>query len=182
MPTLYRIISYLRRARIHYYTLHEVLDTEELAPESTANNFFRRMRQRPELQVELRIFAKVLEAFGDRCTQATRENLLHHEDSAKALPPYSPFRWLSSADDEDNEPSEPFSDDIMLRLYCYPISERIILLFNGDYKTAGKAQDCPNVSSHFWFARRAATEMLVQRRDWSTRGDELLPEDLTLWV
>lgn len=178
MPTLYRIVSYLRRARIHYYTLHEVLDTEELAPESMANNFFRRMRQRPELKQELAIFAKVLQAFGDRCTSATREGLLHREDTAKALPPYSPFSWLGLADDED----EPLTDDIMLRLYCYPISERIILLFNGDYKTAQKVLDCPNVRPHFWFARAAADTMRKERSDWLTRGDELLPADYEVWL
>ena len=42
---------------------------------------------------------------------------------------------------------------IDLRLYCHWISHRIVLLYNGGIKTAANAQDCPNVSRHFYNAQ-----------------------------
>lgn len=36
-----------------------------------------------------------------------------------------------------------------LRLYCLKASPNVVFLFSGDIKTKRKAQDCPNVNSHF---------------------------------
>ena len=39
-----------------------------------------------------------------------------------------------------------------LRLYCLRANENVVFLFGGDIKTTAKAQDCPNVQSHFFLA------------------------------
>jgi hypothetical protein len=41
-----------------------------------------------------------------------------------------------------------------LRLYCLRANESVVFLFNGDIKTERKAQNCPNVKSHFKLANR----------------------------
>lgn len=41
-----------------------------------------------------------------------------------------------------------------LRLYCLRANEHVVFLFGGDIKTAEKAQDCPNVKSHFLLANQ----------------------------
>lgn len=39
-----------------------------------------------------------------------------------------------------------------LRLYCLRANESVVFLFNGGIKTKKRAQDCPNVSTHFKLA------------------------------
>ncbi len=46
-----------------------------------------------------------------------------------------------------------------LRLYCFRANEHVVFLFNGDLKTATRAQDCPNVKQHFRLAN-TLTELL----------------------
>lgn len=41
-----------------------------------------------------------------------------------------------------------------LRLYCMRVNESVVFLFNGDVKTARRAQDCPNVRYHFRVANK----------------------------
>jgi hypothetical protein len=43
-----------------------------------------------------------------------------------------------------------------LRLYCQVLSPRVVILFNGDFKTKGpiSAQQCPKVEPHFTKANR----------------------------
>lgn len=48
-----------------------------------------------------------------------------------------------------------------LRLYCLRANANVVFLFNGDIKTAKKAQDCPNVKSHFELAN-ALTKAIDQ--------------------
>jgi hypothetical protein len=51
-------------------------------------------------------------------------------------------------------PKGKYLDDaIDLRLYCHWVSKNVVILFNGGIKTSNNAQDCPNVSSHFYNAQ-----------------------------
>ena len=49
-----------------------------------------------------------------------------------------------------------------LRLYCFRASETVVFLFNGDIKTANRAQDCDNVRPHFRLANKL-TELLEEK-------------------
>lgn len=64
------------------------------------------------------------------------------EKSAQALPPY--VEHLSIAYKKN------------LRLYCYRISDHVVVLFNGGIKSKGikYAQKCPIVSTHFYTANK----------------------------
>jgi hypothetical protein len=67
-----------------------------------------------------------------------KEHYFKFEDSAGALPkvPYA----LMDAN----------KDDFGIRLYCKMVSEKIVVLFNGDIKTIqGGAVKCPRVGPHF---------------------------------
>ncbi|MCW3110574.1 MAG: hypothetical protein JWQ09_5080 [Segetibacter sp.] len=45
------------------------------------------------------------------------------------------------------------------RLYCLPINENIVILFNGCMKTNQKATQCQNCSSHFRTANRLSQKI-----------------------
>jgi hypothetical protein len=47
-----------------------------------------------------------------------------------------------------------------IRLYCYRVNKSIVVLFNGAIKIENKAQDCPNVSSHFHSANSIAKAII----------------------
>ncbi|HWK05943.1 MAG TPA: hypothetical protein VNS58_20020 [Puia sp.] len=52
-------------------------------------------------------------------------------------------------------------ENIDLRLYCHWVSKNVVILFNGGIKTANFAQDCPNVSYHFYNAQ-GWTKQLIE--------------------
>ncbi|MBC5841800.1 hypothetical protein H8R23_10320 [Flavobacterium sp. F-380] len=62
-----------------------------------------------------------------------------------------------------------------IRLYCLRANESVVFLFNGDIKTAKKAQDCPNVKKHFKLANQ-----LTKAIDSAFANKEILwNDDLT---
>lgn len=65
-----------------------------------------------------------------------------HEGAADGLPPQAKYLQI---DYEEN-----------LRLYCYRITDHIVILFNGGIKTKGieKSQDCEIVKQHFTLANK----------------------------
>lgn len=72
-----------------------------------------------------------------------------------------------------------------LRLYCLRANEHVVFLFNGDLKTAQKAQDCPNVNKHFKLANqitKALDEAFKQGEiKWNeTQSDIVFDSDLTI--
>lgn len=58
-----------------------------------------------------------------------------------------------------------------LRLYTFRANQNVVFLFNGDIKTAAKAQDCPNVKPHFILANliTKAIDLAFSNKDinWS---------------
>jgi len=64
-----------------------------------------------------------------------------------ALPPTGKEREPTYIEDGQTESNN-------LRLYCFRLNENVVVLYNGDLKTADKAQDCPNVKPHFLLANK----------------------------
>lgn len=66
-----------------------------------------------------------------------------------------------------------------LRLYCYVVSEHILILFNGDLKTKKANQDCPNCSPHFALAKKlsSAIERDIKKTLLEVSGSELKMEE-----
>lgn len=77
---------------------------------------------------------------------------------ASALPPQGVNKepvyveYNEETGTEENKPNN-------LRLYCLRANEHVVFLFNGDLKTAAKAQDCDNVRPHFKMANKL-TELI----------------------
>jgi hypothetical protein len=68
-----------------------------------------------------------------------------------ALPPKNP-NWEPTYVEWKSELQSGNTND--LRLYTFRANEHVVFLFNGDEKTAAKAQDCPNVKPHFRLANK----------------------------
>ena len=71
---------------------------------------------------------------------------------------------------KDKEPSYIEEGEIEsnnLRLYCFRLNEAVVILYNGDLKTADKAQDCSNVKPHFLLANKItkALENAIKEND-----------------
>jgi len=65
-----------------------------------------------------------------------------------------------------------------LRLYCLRANEHVVFLFNGDVKTANKAQKCPNVKEHFLLANQL-TKVIDEA---FKEGEIQWNDDLTLLI
>ena len=80
---------------------------------------------------------------------------------ASALPPQGIDReptyieFNTETEEEENTANN-------LRLYCFRASETVVFLFNGDVKTANRAQDCDNVRPHFRLANKL-TKLLEEK-------------------
>ena len=68
--------------------------------------------------------------------RSAAQHFFRQERAANALPP----------------PINITHTECSLRWYCLRINSRAVILFNGAEKTTQKAQDCPNVSQHFYHA------------------------------
>lgn len=70
------------------------------------------------------------------------------EDAAERLPP--PYHQFI----ESRGP-----DDYGLRLYCIRLTPSVVILLNGDRKTALKVKDCKNCYPHFDRARKISRKI-----------------------
>lgn len=141
---------------MHYYTMHR-----EDAPESEAQDFLSRMAEITDYgdgddvdyTHEINMFNTLLVEIGERGAKSPR--LFRDEGAALALPPGRGYLATLGY--------EP----MQIRLYCYKVSEKIVILFNGDIKTPGvqSAQDCPRVGPYFAQAQRFAKALDVARQE-----------------
>lgn len=60
---------------------------------------------------------------------------------------------------EIEKPTKGQPNNYGLRLYCYRINEKVVILFNGDRKTKDKAQQCPKCRRFFETANLIAREL-----------------------
>lgn len=122
-----------------------------------------------------------LEKIGDKI--GAYENYFRNEaetGDARALPPKGKDReptYVEYSQVTNNEENTPNN----LRLYCFRASESVVFLFNGDLKTAEKAQDCENVREHFKIAN-TLSKLLNQafiNKDirWNEDWTDILVED-----
>ncbi len=70
-----------------------------------------------------------------------------HEHAANALPRVS------------QEIMEANKDDFGLRLYCIHLTRTLVVLLNGDIKTAINPENCKNVKAHFLQAKKIAVHL-----------------------
>lgn len=125
------IQEFARFRTVIYYTVKG-----EDATLSEMDDFLRRMEQEPAYIDQLEQLVTWLKTIGDDENGADFD-LFRQERLCVALPPK--IQHLKAAID--------------LRLYCHLVSEKIVILYNGGIKTTRIAQECPNVSRHFYNAQ-----------------------------
>jgi hypothetical protein len=69
------------------------------------------------------------------------------QGEAMGLPPYTKDRQPVYTEDGVTTANN-------LRLYCHCLNPKVVFLFNGGIKTETKAQECPNVKTHFLLANQ----------------------------
>jgi len=98
---------------------------------------------------------------------------------AKGLPPYGMDRPPVYTEDDETEPNN-------LRLYCHRLNPNVVILFNGGIKTEAKAQECPNVKTHFILANQLTNiiDQAFQEREikWINSDTDIdYEEDMILY-
>ena len=82
-----------------------------------------------------------------------------------------PPEYFEYSTDEEN-PENKFG----LRLYCIRANQSVVILLNGDLKTAQKASDCNKCKKHFDMANRIAARIHDGLREKSISfGDKTIP-------
>lgn len=109
---------------------------------------FREFQQRTgqHSPVELAEINRYIQLIGERYG-AVKEHF-KVEDAAERLPP--PYHQFIETDG---------IGDFGLRLYCIRLTPGIVILLNGDRKTALKVKDCKNCYPHFDIARKIAKQI-----------------------
>lgn len=126
-----------------FYTVRWITDDAD-APFET-DKFFDKYAV-PEHSLEekaLQLFRLITESIGNRYG-ATDDFFDRAENKAQALPP-KPKKSVEEIKD--------LGINFPLRLFCYRITEQIVILFNGGIKDAYSAQESKNLSMKFYEAQ-----------------------------
>ncbi len=119
--------------KVQFYSLKR----EEM-PYSEYRDFLIRMQQKAQIIDDLQLLNNYINLIGREYGADFKH--FKAEGNAERLPP--PYHFVEG--------------DYGVRLYCIRVATNIVILLNGDHKTAQKVQDCPNCFPHFSFANRAA--------------------------
>ncbi len=138
-------ISSLRLDKVHYYSVR--VNGKAL---TEFRDFYNRLSQDETNSTELGELNRFIKLIGEQYG-ATPQHF-KTEDAAERLPP--PYFETDS------------ETDYGIRLYCIRLCPTIVILLNGDRKTAGKVKDCVRCYPHFDFARKLAkkiTECIIDK-------------------
>lgn len=117
-------------------------------PDSETDKFYAKFKNDPTYRPALEeLNALIFDVIGDR-EGASEVFFKRHENKATALPPVK-VKTLCL-----EYPNFP------LRLYCYRVSESIVILFNGGPKTSGTAQTGERLSLYFQAAQNFAARIM----------------------
>lgn len=126
-----------------FYTVRWLTDDDDTPSET--DKFFDTYAV-PEHLLEdkaMQLFRLITESVGNRYG-ATDDFFDRVEYKAQALPP-KPKKWVEEIKD--------LGINFPLRLFCYRITEQIVILFNGGIKDAESAQESKNLSMKFYEAQ-----------------------------
>lgn len=155
--------------KVRYYSV-----LLENRPMNEFRDFQTRMALQPGNRAELAEINRYIEEIGEKTGAFPGQ--FKNEDAAERLPP--PYhQYLPSGD----------VNDYGLRLYCIRLSPSIVILLNGDRKTALKVKDCENCFPHFDRARKLAVKITKAIEDGFMELDEenkelIIDEDFELTV
>lgn len=155
------ILEDLQFDKVCYYTVR-ILDNEL----SEFEDFQVRMNSKAKDLRQLQELYRLIEIIGT--THGAHDDFFKREGNAERLPPPT-YRFI----DSDGE------TDFGLRLYCIKISEEIVILLNGDRKTAQQISQCPACKPHFDFANLISDAIYDarQRDEIEIDQKDILTED-----
>ncbi len=140
-------ISSLRFEKVQYYSIY--IDHKPL---TEFRDFIKRMAEKDDCIIELGEINRHIQRIGQKL--GAHPHHFKSEDAAEALPP--PYHYFES----------DLTGAYGLRLYCIRLSPSIVILLNGDRKTALKVNKCPHCFPHFDLARKLSkkiTQAIVDR-------------------
>jgi len=125
------------------YTVRWVTDDED-APSETDRFFDTYAVPGHSLEEKAtQLFRLITDSVGNRYG-ATDDFFDRAENKAQALPP-KPKHWVEEIKD--------LGINFPLRLFCYRLTEQIVILFNGGIKDANSLQECKSLSMKFYEAQ-----------------------------
>lgn len=132
-----------------FYTVRWTTDDDD-APSET-DKFFDQyaIPEHPLEDEALQLFRLITESIGNKYG-ATDDFFDRYENKAQALPP-KPKKWV--------EEIKELGINFPLRLFCYRITEQIVILFNGGIKDANSPQESKNLSMQFYEAQSFAKKI-----------------------
>ncbi len=151
MKKWYKVEVFATFNKVTFYTIRD--ENKEL---SETDRFLTKYSEKGIFKERLNKLVAFIEAMGDE--YGARQLFFRHEAAADALPPpYSTIKQFGLLEFIEYD----------LRLYCCRLSDSVVVLYGGGQKTTAKAQDCPNVSSHFRLASVATTALNEKIREKS---------------
>jgi len=145
--TFAKILQVQRFEKVNFYTVK--LEDDDL---SLFGMFVHKhTKENPEKLNHIMVWIKII---GNR--YSAKEAYFRNEAetaNTTALPPENPS-WEPTFIEWNSETGTGETNN--LRLYTLRANEHVVFLFNGDVKTADKAQNCDNVRPHFRLANQLA--------------------------
>ena len=151
MKRYFEIKPYLNFEKTQFYTVEEMGNKV-----NETDSFFIRFKDNPDYQRDTEIIKYWIEKIGKEFGALERYFRLENRASAIPIPP-------------------PKS---RLRLYCYRISDQIVILGNGGIKSSQSVQNSPDAFPHFELMNTVAflTQMKLQKEEWSISGKNISGE------
>ena len=142
----FKLVEYKLFDKVRVYTV--LFDDKK---QNETDDFISRFSENPNFSEHFQTIIYFIKAIGDN---GALERYFRNEGKAKALPVKSS----------------------KLRLYCIRISDNILILGNGDIKTAKKIKDCANCFPHFknMNAIKRVIDNEIQQKSISIQGNKII--------
>ncbi len=151
-------IAFLRFKKVTYYSVR--LNNKAI---SEFRDFQQQLAANKANEIELAEINRYIENIGER-TGAYPQHF-KTEDAAERLPP--PYHQFIEAED---------FGDYGIRLYCIRLSPAVVILLNGNRKTALKVQDCTYCYPHFKLAVKLSKKITAAIQNGDMAIDDEMRE------
>jgi hypothetical protein len=135
-------------------------------PYTEFEDFQRRMGMNEKDRGQRNEINRLIERIGN--VYGAQDHFFKREGMAERLPPPT-YRFI----DSDGE------NDFGLRQYCVKLNNELVILLNGDRKTAQSVKQCSNCKPHFEMANKISDAIFYAIRDdkIEVNGKDILMED-----
>ena len=128
--------------KVGFYSIQKI-NADESVDDVEYDNFKSRMKDGGKKEYQLSEIENIIIQIGQN--GATEDYFRKEGKQARAIPPRSVELWGSDGVTEFG-----------LRLYCLRVTDKVVILLNGDMKLEKDPAACPNCQEHFEFANAVA--------------------------